>query len=201
MKFKNIKILILLLAIFFLLLTAILMRFTYARYITSLTAKSSVEMGSWSILINDQNILENSDVSNAITPIFNSNSEYIAEGKVSPTSTGYIEITINYQEVSVPFKYEVTLENTSNTELEDFKLINYSIDDGNAVSAPDSNLVISGTVYPTETAKTKKLKFNFAWIDDENNALDDIQDTAISRDLNSLKIPFHMSFTQLQPSA
>lgn len=202
MKFKiNMKVFFFFLAILFLILTIFLMRFTYARYITALTAKSSVEMGSWLIRVNNQNIIENSDVSDIITPVFDSNPQYIAEGKISPTSTGYVEITIDYQEVTVPFKYEIFLEHDTNTILEDFKLISYSVDGGSTVSVDDSSSIITATILPNETTRTRTLKLNFAWLDGgENEVFDDIQDTAYSHNVDALGLRFNMAFTQLQPT-
>lgn len=202
MKSKiNIKTLFFLLSILFLILTIFLIQFTYARYITALTAKSYVEMGSWLIRVNNQNIIENSDVSDVITPVFDSNPQYIAEGKISPTSTGYVEITIDYQEVTVPFKYEISLEPDTNTILEDFKLISYSIDGGSTVSVDDSSSIITATIAPNETTRTRTIKLNFAWLDGaEDEALDDIEDTAYSRNVDALGLRFNMAFTQLQPT-
>lgn len=201
MKSKfNKKILFFILALLFLIFTIFLIRTTYARYITSLTANSYVELGSWLIRVNNQNIIQNSDVSDIITPIFNSDSEYIAEGKISPSSTGNVEITIDYQEVTVPFKYEISFEHDDSTLLEDFKLTGYSIDNGSVVSVSDSDTIITDTILPDATTRTRTLKLNFAWIDGEGEALNDVQDTAFSRNNDELGLRFNMSFTQLQPS-
>ena len=55
MKFKfNIKLYFFLLTIFFFILTIFLINNTFARYITSLTTTSTVEMGKWLILVNEQ---------------------------------------------------------------------------------------------------------------------------------------------------
>ena len=67
------------LTIIFLILAIITIQSTYARYVTALTATSSIELGTWSFSINNQNIMENSDISSTVVPIFNEDSEYIAE--------------------------------------------------------------------------------------------------------------------------
>lgn len=201
MKYKvNKKILFFILGLLFLVLTIFLIRTTYARYVTSLTAKSTVELGSWLIRVNNQNIIQNSDVSDVVTPVFNSDSEYIAEGKISPTSTGHVEIAIDYQEVTVPFKYEISFANDSSTLLEDFKLSGYSVDGGSIVSVDNSNDIITGTILPDETTRTRTLKLNFGWIDGEGETLNDIQDTTFSRNNAELGLRFTIVFTQLQPT-
>lgn len=203
MKYKvNKKILFFVLALLFLILTIFLIRTTYARYITSLTAKSYVEMGSWLIRVNNQNIMQTSDISEWVVPVFNSNPEYIAEGKISPTSTGSVTITIDYEEVTVPFKYEISFEHDNSTLLEDFKLTGYSVDGGSVVSVSDSDDVITDTISPDETTRTRTLTLNFGWIDGEGSGetLNDIQDTAFSRNNDELGLRFTMEFTQLQPT-
>lgn len=201
MKYKNkfsLKLLYLILALIFLILTIISIRSTYARYVTSLTAKSYVDLGRWMILVNNQNIIENSDLSDVITPVFSEDSEYIADGKIVPTSSGYIDITIDYSNVTVPFKYELSFEQAEETLLEDFRLTDYSID-GIPVESLDG--VISSVVVPDEvTDKTQTMRLNFGWYDGKNEVLDDIDDTNYSYNNDSLQFKFSISFTQLQPS-
>lgn len=173
---------------------------TYARYLTALTATSTVELGSWLIKVNNQNIIENADLSEKIIPVFESNPEYIAEDKIVPTSTGYVEINIDYEKVNVPFKYEVSFSQGNSTILEDFKFTSYSINGGSLTSVDDSNTMITETISPTETNRTRSLLLNFAWIDNTDETLNDIQDTTYSRNFENLEFRFNVNFTQLQPS-
>lgn len=201
MKYKlNLKLLFFILTLSFLLVTVFFMYSTYARYVTALTATSTVELGSWLIEVNNQNIIENSDLSEKIVPVFESNPEYIAEDKIVPTSTGYVEINIDYEKVNVPFKYEVTFSQGNSTVLEDFKFTSYSINGGSLISVDDSNSIITETIPPTETDRTRSLLLNFAWIDETGEAMNDIQDTAYSRNFENLDFRFNVNFTQLQPS-
>lgn len=199
MKYKfNKKILFSLLTAIFIVLTIFLIGFTYARYITSLTANSTVELGSWLILVNNQNILQNADVSEVIVPEFNS--EYIAEGKIAPTSTGHIQININYQKVTVPFKYEISFATDNSTLLEDFKLVSYSINNGSVVTIDEDDYIVTNTISPNEITRTQVIDLNFEWIDgeDSDETFNDIQDTAFSRDNSELGLRFNLEFTQLQ---
>lgn len=201
MKYKfNKKILFSLLTAIFIVLTIFLIGFTYARYITSLTANSTVELGSWLILVNNQNILQNADVSEVIVPEFNSDSEYIAEGKIAPTSTGHIQININYQKVTVPFKYEISFATDNSTLLEDFKLVSYSINNGSVVTIDEDDYIVTNTISPNEITRTQVIDLNFEWIDgeDSDETFNDIQDTAFSRDNSELGLRFNLEFTQLQ---
>ena len=188
-------------AIIFLVLAIITMYSTYARYVTSMTATSTIELGSWLIKVNNQNILNNSDISGTITPVFDGNSEYIAEGVIAPGSSGHIEVTVDYSKVTVPFKYDVSFTTDENTPLEDFVLTGYSVDDGALVEVDDPNYIITDTIFPDYTARSRKLKLTFGWLDEvEGENLNDIEDTAFSRNNDELGLRLTMEFTQLQPT-
>lgn len=197
-----IKILLFLTALIFLIMTIISIRTTYARYVTSLTAGGSVELGRWLIKVNDQNIIQDSNISNTITPVIDS-SDYIADGKIVPTSTGYAEIEFDYQEVTVPFVYDIKFTYGESTVIEDFKLTSYSIDGGEAITVDDTFTSITETITPDNATRTKTFKLNFAWLDetDEDATLTDIEDTERARNIQELGLRFDIKFTQLQPVA
>lgn len=198
MKFKfNIKLFFLFLTILFFILTAFLINNTFARYITSLTATSTVEMGRWLILVNNQNIIENSNLSERIIPVFNSNPTYIAEDKIVPTSTGYVTVNINYEEVSVPFEYKISFLQGNSTPLTDFKFTDYSIDGGPAIPVDNLNSIITGNITPDGITTEHNFLLNFAWLDDSSASLDDSKDTAYSRNFDELNLLFNLEFTQL----
>ena len=186
-------------SVIFLILTIISIQITYARYVTSLTAKSTVELGSWLIRVNDQNIMANSDISAVVTPIFDS-SEYVSDGVLAPSSTGYVEINLDYNEVTVPFKYDISVAYDAEDALEDFKLTGYSIDDGETVTLEADSTVITATIAPTETTRTRKLKLLFSWYDGEGENLDDTEDTTYSNSGDDIKLNFVLKFTQLVDS-
>ena len=200
MKSKiNIKLLFFIVSLFFLILTLILIQFTYARYVTSLTDTSSIELGKWLIYVNNQDITTDSNLSTVIVPEF-IDSEYIAEGKIVPTSEGFVEIEINYQAVTVPFKYDISFEHSDSSFLEDFKFTGYSIDDSEVIPLADSSSTITDTISPTDTPRTRTLKLNFTWFDGTGEALDDNEDTTYSNTIDQLLLNFNMEFTQLQSS-
>ena len=202
MKLKfNIKLCFFLLTILFFILTMFLINTTFARYITSLTTTSTVEMGKWLILVNEQNIMENSNLSEHIIPVFNSNPTYIAEDKIVPTSTGYVEININYEEVTVPFEYKISFIQENATPLEDFKFTDYSIDGGSAIQVDNTNSIITGTITPDDITTERNFLLNFAWIDNASASLDDIEDTAYSRNFDELNLLFNLEFTQVEPES
>ncbi len=199
MKSKfNIKILFFMLAFIFLILTILTIRSTYARYVTSLTAGGSVELGRWLIKVNDQNIMENSDLSKKIIPKF-SGSTYIAEDKIVPTSTGSVQIKLDYQDVTVPFQYDISFATSEDTFLEDFKITSYSVDDGELINTTETFTSITDSIYPNNATRTRVIKLNFTWLDGDGEQLDDVEDTTFSYITDELGLRFNLTFTQLQP--
>lgn len=201
----NVKLLFFILAILFLILAIITIRGTYARYVTALTAEGSAELGKWLITVNEQNIIENSNLSNTIVPVFNKpdedseNSEYIAEGKIAPGSVGYVIITLDYSKVTVPFKYDMSFSATP--ALEDFDFASYSIDSGEDITVTDPNLIITGTILPDETTRTRTLKLNFAWKEGTGETLNDVADTLFTINNENIGMRFNFEFTQLLPQS
>lgn len=201
MKSKiNIKLLFFLATIISLILTIISIRTTYARYVTSLTTKSYVELGKWLILVNNQDITNNSDVSSVVTPVFTT-SDYIATGNLAPTSSGAVEITFNYEDVTVPFTYNLSFSHEADSALADLKLLSYSVNDGELVNVDDPTTIITDTIYPTDTTRTRTFKLNFTWFDGEGESSNDIQDTVYANTVDKIGLRFNMEFIQIvQPT-
>lgn len=123
----------------------------------------------------------------------------MAEGKILPGSSGHVEITIDYSNVTMPFKYEISFDNTS--ILEDFKFTGYSIDD---VVIENPSTFITNVVTPDLVTTTQTLKLNFGWYDGEDEdtpeASDDVEDTNFANTYDNLSVNFNITFTQLNPN-
>lgn len=123
----------------------------------------------------------------------------MAEGKILPGSSGHVEITIDYSNVTMPFKYEISFDNTS--ILEDFKFTGYSIDD---VVIENPSTFIANVVTPDLVTTTQTLKLNFGWYDGEDEdtpeASDDVEDTNFANTYDNLSVNFNITFTQLNPN-
>ena len=196
MKFKySRKILFFILALIFLIFSILSIQYTYARYITALTTKSYVELGSWLINLNGQNIMDNPNFTGVITPVF-TETEYVAENKFVPTSTGYAEIIIDYSDVKVPFMYILTISQDADTLIEDINITDYEID---GTSSVFNGTAISRTIVPDGNTTSQTVKFNFGWKDGTGSGetLDNAEDTKASRDFPNTKLHFNISFTQL----
>jgi len=199
MKFKfkfNKKLLILLCSFIFLAFSIISIRDTYARYVTSLTTKSHVELGRWLLTVNNHNIMENSDFSAAISPLLNTSTDYMLENKIVPGSSCYIDFNVDYTNVNMPFRYTLTYNPDATAYLEDLKFTTYTI---NGVTSEYIGNSLTSIIIPDGVTTLQNLKLNFIWLDGAGEASDDIADTKYAYDNDKIKLHFNISFTQLQP--
>ena len=126
MTFKRkIAIFVALLSLFY---SVTLIQTTYAKYVSSAEANSNINIARWSITINNQDVIQNSNFTNSLSPVFNNN-QYIKENVIAPTSEGYFDIIIDGTNADVSFKYTVTINPISNRTIKDLKIVKYTIDD------------------------------------------------------------------------
>ena len=151
-----------------------MMQDTYAKYITSTNATAEFTIARWNILINDQDILQNSNFSDTIEPVFPGNT-HIKQGVVAPTSEGYFEVTLDGTETDVTYRYTITAENSELSDVADLKITKYVI--GRTEYAYNESTGITNTVAFDAQDKTVSIKFYVKWDDDPatqtmNNAAD-----------------------------
>ena len=148
------------------------MQDTYAKYISSAVENAELTIARWSILINNQDVVNESNFSDTISPVFTGTSN-IKSDVIAPTAEGYFELLINGENTDVSFSYTVSID-TTDCAVDDLIITKYSIDDveytfdGNAVTR---NILLN------DTNKTQRVKFFVKWNDDVatqsmNNAAD-----------------------------
>ncbi len=160
MTFKRkIAIFVALLSLFY---SVTLIQTTYAKYVSSAEANSNINIARWSITINNQDVIQNSNFTNSLSPVFNNN-QYIKENVIAPTSEGYFDIIIDGTNADVSFKYTVTINPISNRTIKDLKIVKYTIDDIDYIY----NDNIAGIINYNDENKTKSIRVFFIWNDDE----------------------------------
>lgn len=160
MTFKRkIAIFVALLSLFY---SVTLIQTTYAKYVSSAEANSNINIARWSITVNNQDVIQNSNFTNSLSPVFNNN-QYIKENVIAPTSEGYFDIIIDGTNADVSFKYTVTINPISNRTIKDLKIVKYTIDD---VDYTYNDNIASIINYNDEN-KTKSIRVFFIWNDDE----------------------------------
>lgn len=83
-----------------------------ARYVAVTENTPTIEVASWKIQVNENNILSNETLTNIITLEPNGTSK-TADGKLAPGQAGYFDIIINPEGTDVAIEYTITID-TSN---------------------------------------------------------------------------------------
>lgn len=157
-----------------------LIQSTYAKYVTSADANANIAIARWNVLINNQDVKNNSDFSSKITPVFAGN-DNIAANIIAPTSTGYFDIIVNGNNSDVSFTYTITLSNDINTKVTDLKLVNYTLDGGTATNFVDNK--ITGDILLNDSNKTHTIRVYVMWNDDSSTeTMNNASDTAATSD-------------------
>ena len=102
---------------------------TYSRYVADTTGNVKMSFAQWQILVNDEDITNNTSSSVTLNPIIEQN-EYVESNKLAPSSTGYFDISIDPTNVDVAFNYTITLD-VVNENIPDLMITKYAILDKN----------------------------------------------------------------------
>lgn len=140
---------------------------TYAKYRKQIITEVNANVASWNIKINDEAIANKKKLANSITPIFDEN-EYVKANTLAPGVTGHFDIIIDSSNVDVDFTYEITASLAEDTDLKDFKITGYELNDSGTINKYDSS--ITGDL--VKNTKNTKIRFYVAWIDDDTNEMD-----------------------------
>lgn len=191
-----IKRITLLMACFSLLFTIVTINKTYAKYKTDISGESNINVARWRILVNNQDIRNNSDTKAIITPTLMEN-ENIKEGVIAPTSVGYFDIIIDCSSADVSFSYEIGTAVNATSSVNDIVVTGYSIDDGEVIEI-DNDSVISNNVYNRDNVNTISLRVYIKWDDSDTASMNNEADTAATKAENSLaKLDVSLSFKQI----
>ena len=98
---------------------------TYSRYVAGTTGNLKMSFAQWQILVNNDDIINNSSSSIVLNPIIDEN-KYVENNKIAPSSTGYFDIEIDPSNVDVSFNYNITLD-VINEDIPDLIITKYAI--------------------------------------------------------------------------
>lgn len=192
-NYKKIVILIILILI------AILVFFLiqiFAKYLTSASGDTSMNVARWNILVNNISIKNNTDISNTLTPVFPGN-ENIASGIIAPTAEGYFDLNFDFSSADVSFQYEISTTVNESSSVKDLVTTGYSVDDGEKINFDEVNLPIKNTINLADKIKTQKIRIYVKWNDDENASMDNSADTIATTSENPALLNVNISFTQI----
>ena len=167
---------------------------SYAKYISSASSMSNFTIAQWTFIVNNQDVLENEDFSSTIVPVIDSNSN-IKDGVIAPTSTGHFDINIDFSNVEVAFKEEVSITQDSETNVSDLVLTGYSVNGGPKINiAAGDKITVNHALDDTST--TDNYRFFVEWVDGDGETMDNEADTEASED-GIAKVKVNLNFIQL----
>lgn len=192
------KLVLIILALLFLVLLAFLINEIYAKYLSSATGNASIPISRWNITVNDVSIKENSDISAKISPVFPGN-DNIASNIIAPTAEGYFDLTFDFTNVDVSFKYEVNVSTDETSSVQDIVATGYSVDGGEKITFTNLNESISDTIYLNDKIDSRTIRVYVMWNDDPDtssmNNIDDTESTLTSNSAAVLNVS--VAFTQV----
>lgn len=170
--------------------------YTYAKYFSQTKRDIGTSIKKWNIKVNDIDIKNGTTLTEGITATF-TGSEHIADNTMAPTSEGVFEISLDYSEVEVSFKYEISI--AENTTVPDISIYKLEVD-GEEVTG--TGLTISKEINintDTDTDKKKNIKVYIKWNDDETTGatLNNEQDTQVAINNTSVNFDVNLNFTQI----
>ncbi len=192
------------LALFWILISFLIIKSTYAKYLTVVDASTNVGIASWNIILNTQDVISNSNFSENLTLTFPETTYKIADCVV-PGSIGYFDLNVDCSQLNVRFQYTVTCTFPSTNEIADMKVIGYSLD-GSSNMATLRNYNDPITNNAASSANTTSIRVYIQWIDDaadtvtqsNNETLNNVQDTAIALAADSAVVTANVKFEQIQ---
>ena len=170
----------------------------YAKYLSTAAGDASIKIANWNILVNNLSIKQNTDISSSIIPVFPGN-ENIASNIIAPTAEGYFDLTFDFTQTDVSFKYEINTSVSKSSSVKDLVATGYSIDDGEKQTFDTFNETISETISLDSNIQTRKIRIYILWNDDDTtSSMSNDDDTlATSSDTPAL-LHVDISFTQLK---
>lgn len=199
-----------LLVIISLSLTLSLMSNTYSRYVADTTSDIELQFANWQILVNENDITNNSVSSINIVPILEENNN-IATNSIAPTSKGYFDIEIDPSNVEVSFDYQINFE-LLNDNMPDLLISKYALLDSNYVEGDSlttipitDNQINNLLTYDNSTENFRfepfKVRIYFEWYEGQDENMNDEADTQIGKEAatndTKLQIKTTISFSQI----
>lgn len=193
---KNYKKCILLIILIAILALVFFLIQIFAKYLTSASGDTSMNVARWNILVNDVSIKNNTDISNTLAPVF-PGSEHIASNIIAPTAEGYFDLNFDVSDADVSFEYEISTTVDENSVVKDLVTTGYSIDDGEKITFDEVNSPIKDTILLTDAIGTQKIRIYVKWNDDETATMDNAADTTATTSETPALLHVNISFTQI----
>ena len=183
-------------ACLWIIISLLIIRSTYAKYLTSIDGDTNVNIAQWNLILNEQDIIKNSDFSTTLSLQVPETDYHIADYMV-PGATGYYDLIIDSSNVSLPFRFHITCSVAENSDIKDAKIIGYSRNGNKQITyLDDSATEITDSV--ADTVDTCSVRVYVKWIDDDSSeTMNDVNDTSVAVNSGKAIITTNISFEQI----
>jgi hypothetical protein len=187
MRAKNIKLIVLLIAVLFLIYNV---EETYSRYVSNAEGEVTINFAKWQILVNNENISSNYESKLKFTPVIEDNVN-MASNVLGPTSTGYFDVEINAENVETSFTYNIQFTIPTDSDIKNVVMTDYAITNEEELTLGNelTKIPLNGSTSISNTMNWDSTKTNFkfnkfivriyfTWDDNKENMSDE-EDTII----------------------
>ena len=184
------------LACSWIIISFLVIKSTYAKYLTKVDSDANVGIASWKIKVNTQDIMNNSDFSNNMSFTFPGDT-YRKQNYAVPGATGYFDIDVDSSEVNIQFKYTVTCTFPSGNDVTDLKVTGFSVNRGGTIYPYTNDSSTPIVNYLTPTANSGTLRVYVQWVDGTaTENLNDVNDTSLALSSGKAKVQANVRFEQ-----
>ena len=168
---------------------------TYAKYNTSLEGKTNMSVARWHILINNQDVRNNSSTSTELTPTF-LGTEHIAPDVIAPTSEGYVDLIIDSSQVDVSFSYRITPDVDATSSVTDLIVTSYTVNGGDKIAISNGQS-ITDNIYKADNVNLTTIRLYVKWDDSSDSKMTNEEDTNASFSNEQAKLKLNIQFIQI----
>ena len=168
---------------------------TYAKYNTSLEGKTNMSVARWHILVNNQDVRNNSSTSAELAPTF-LGTEHIAPDVIAPTSEGYVDLIIDSSQVDVSFSYTITPDVDATSSVTDLIITGYTVNSSEKIAISNGQS-ITDNIYKIDNVNLTTIRLYVKWDDSSNSKMTNEEDTNASFMNEQAKLKLNIQFVQI----
>ena len=173
---------------------------TYSRYIADTTGDIKIGFAKWQIVVNENDIFNNTISTISITPIMDPN-DNIDKNTIAPSSSGHFDIVVDPTNVDVSFDYSISInllnENMPDLIISEYAFLSNTYNEGDDITyIPLENSTITDTFdIGIDKKEPFTIRVYFEWFEGTNEMMNDEADTLIGIDagLNDTELQIQAS--------
>lgn len=168
---------------------------TYSKYKDQISGNTNIEIATWKIIVNEENISGKTELSKDITPTLPGN-EYIKEGVLAPGAEGYYDIIIDCSNIDVAFNYSISASPSEESAIKDLIITGYEINPTEEQNILEYNDKITNDINYDVDSIT--IRIYIKWDDGDTSTMDNTEDTEITLNHKTISFTNYIEFNQIK---